>query len=575
MPALQDSEFVGPVVDRAARPPECPKASRPPGKGLPSFGRDSRKARVSRSLKNISIVSVATMASRVLGYVRDSQTMAVFGSCALTDAFYTAFTLPNLFRRLLGEGALAAALVPTLTTELETRRRAEAFILVCQVASWLFVVSGGIVVVALLGLTQAKTLAGLAQRWGTEPDTAARWVEAARLATILFPYMMFVCSAAAFSAALQTLGRFLEPALSPIWLNCAMIGLLWFSGRVGQSGGDLGRMYWLCAGVLLGGLLQMVVPAGALMQEGWRPRLDLRLSEPVRAILRLMGPTLFGSAIYLINMAVSRFVGLSLDEKAATALQLATRLMELPIGVFAVAVSTVVFPLIARYAAQKDWPSLGEAYRRGMRLILVINIPAAVGLVVLASPIIRVLFQHGKFGAASTASIVPVFAAYAVGLPFFSFVNLALRAFYAQKDTATPVRAAALSFAVNLGLSLLLMGPLSTVGLAVASSVAIVAQAWYLQTHLSRKHPELVFGLLVPTLVKVSAAAVLMGLLITLGWRGWSALAGRGFLADLIALGGFIPLGVALYGAVLWRTKIEGKDELMALLRRWRAKSLD
>jgi len=530
---------------------------------------------VSHSLKNISIVSVATMASRVLGYVRDSQTMAVFGSCALTDAFYTAFTLPNLFRRLLGEGALAAALVPTLTTELETRRRADAFTLVSQVASWLFVVSGGIVAVALLGLTQAKTLAGLAQRWGTEPDTAARWVEAARLATILFPYMMFVCSAAAFSAALQTLGRFLEPALSPIWLNCAMIGLLWFSGHVGQSGGDLGRMYWLCAGVLLGGLLQMVVPAGALMQEGWRPRLDLRLSEPVRAILRLMGPTLFGSAIYLINMAVSRFVGLSLDEKAATALQLATRLMELPIGVFAVAVSTVVFPLIARHAAQKDWPSLGEAYRRGMRLILVINIPAAVGLVVLASPIIRVLFQHGKFGAAATASIVPVFAAYAVGLPFFSFVNLALRAFYAQKDTATPVRAAALSFAVNLGLSLLLMGPLSTVGLAIASSVAIVVQAWYLQTHLSRKHPELVFGLLVPTLVKVSAAAVLMGLLITLGWRGWSALAGRGFLADLIALGGFIPLGVALYGAVLWRAKIEGKDELMTLLRRWRSKSFD
>ncbi|MBI5380887.1 MAG: murein biosynthesis integral membrane protein MurJ [Opitutae bacterium] len=527
---------------------------------------------MSRSLKNISIVSVATMASRVLGLLRESQTMAVFGRCALTDAFYTAFTLPNLFRRLLGEGALTAALVPTLTAELEERKREQALTLVSQVASWLFVVSGVIVGLGILVLLQAETLAGLAGRWGVDAATGARWVQTAQLMIVLFPYMMLVCAAAAFSAALQTLERFLEPALSPIWLNCAMIGLLWFSGVGDAAGGDVRRMYWLCAGVLLGGVMQLVVPAGALMREGWRPRFDLRLSAPVRAILRLMGPTVFGSAIYLINMAVSRFVGLSLDEKAATALQLATRLMELPIGVFAVAVSTVVFPLISRYAVQENWTGLGEAYRRGMRLILVINIPAAIGLVALAEPTVRVLFQHGKFTASDTAAMVPVFAAYAVGLPFFSFVNLALRAFYAQKDTATPVRAAMVSFAVNLGLSLALMGPLGTVGLALASSAAIVAQAWYLQRHLTRRRAELKFGHLAPTVGKVGLAAVLMGAVVVAGWWGWRTGVGRGFWSETVALAVLIPAGMAAYAGFLWRLKIEGREELMEILRGWRAK---
>jgi putative peptidoglycan lipid II flippase len=542
---------------------------------LLSLGDDSRNVRVSRNLKNISIVSTATMVSRFLGLLRESLTVAVFGTSALASAFYTAFTLPNLFRRLLGEGALTAAFIPTLTAELELKRRDSAFALVSQVASWLFVISGAIVGVVLLGLTQAEALGGLAQRWGTEPETVARWIQAARLAVVLFPYMIFVCSAAAFSAALQTLGRFLEPALSPIWLNCAMIGML--SGAVcfDWGEGDAGRMHWLCGGVLIGGFLQMAVPAAALVQEGWRPRFDLRRSGPVRTILRLMGPTVFGSAIYLINMAVSRFVGLSLNDAAATVLQLATRVMELPIGVFAVAVSTVVFPLIARYAALQDWPGLGNAYRRGMRLILVINIPAAVGLVVLAEPIVRVLFQHGEFRASSTALMVPVFAAYAVGLPFFSFVNLALRAFYAQNDTATPVRAAALSFVVNLGLSLLLMRPLSTVGLALASSVAIVVQAWYLQTRLSRRHREFAFDHLLPTVLKVCGAAAVMGVLVVAGRYGLRYVAGRGVWPDLLALGALIPLGTAAYGVILWKMNVEGVEELQALLQRWRAKAGD
>jgi putative peptidoglycan lipid II flippase len=280
-----------------------------------------------------------------------------------------------------------------------------------------------------------------------------------------------------------------------------------------------------------------------------------------------MVPTLFGSAIYLVNMAVSRLVGLSLNDAAATVLNLATRLMELPIGVFAVAVSTVVFPLISKYAAQGDRANLVASYRKGMRLILVINTPAAVGLAVLATPIIRLLFQRGAFTADDTRMMVPILAVFALGLPFFSFVNLVLRAFYAQKDTATPVRAAFLSFVVNLVLSFALMGPFSTVGLAIASNVAVIVQAWYLQVHLARRQPEMAFRHLARDTTKVVLASVLMGAVVAAGWR-CRALAPEGAFADVLSLGVLIGGGAVVYAGLAWVFKIEGREDVVALLRR-------
>ncbi len=512
------------------------------------------------------------MVSRVLGLGRDMLVTAVFGTSALASAFYTAFTLPNLFRRLLGEGALTAALVPTLHEELKARERAGAFVLVNQVASWLFVATGVIVVVAMALLRQAEWLAGVARPLGLEADTVQRFLRAANLAVVLFPYLVFVCLAAAFSAALQTLQRFLEPALSPIWLNLSMIGLLGAAVYAGWSPSSDGRMLWLCAGALLGGFLQMAVPALALRREGWRPRFDLSLGESLRQIMRLMGPTVFGSAIYLINMAVARVVGLSLNDSAVTVLNLATRLMELPIGVFAVAISTVVFPLIAKYAAAGDWDNLAQAYRKGMRLILVINVPAAVGLVVLAVPIIRLLFERGAFGVADTAEMQPVLAVYALGLPVFAFVNLVLRAFYAQKDTVTPVRAALLSFGVNLVLSVALMGRLGTVGLAVAGNVAIIVQAWYLQRALARKHDALRFAHLARDLGKVIVASVIMGVAVAAGWWIWIRLVTANQTTDAVALILLIAAGVGIYGALMWALKLEGREDLAAMLSRSRVK---
>lgn len=527
---------------------------------------------MSKSLKNIGIVATATVVSRLLGLVREMVIAAVFGlQSGLGSAFVSAFTLPNLFRRLLGEGALTAAFVPTLSHEVEKRSREAAFALVTKVSSWLALVTLALVIVAMLFFNQAAYWASLAHRWGMAPGTADRLELAAYLAVILFPYMVFVCLAAVFSAACQVLGRFTEPALSPVWLNLAILTSLALGGWWAWDAP--GRMNLLCVGVLAGGFLQMAVPASVLWGEGWRPAFDLRADERVREIVRLMTPTVIGSAIYLINISISRFIGLSLNDSAAQALNLATRVMELPIGVFTAAIATVVFPLIARHAARSDWAALTKDYHKGLRLVLVFNVPAAVGLALLSEPIIRLLFQRGAFHAGDTRLMTPILAVYALGLPFLSFTTLALRGFYSLKDTATPVRAAAVSFVLNIVLSIVLMRWLSTVGLALASNVAVVAQAWYLHTYLARKRAGFGLASQLRNLGKILVATALMGAAVIGGERLAAMLALAPKLRDLVVVLGLIPVAGTIYGGLLWLMRIEGREELEQLVARLRAKA--
>lgn len=508
------------------------------------------------------------MLSRILGLVRESMTAAVFGTSALVSAYFTGFLLPNLFRRLLAEGAMTAAFVPALNDALKGGERPPAFRLVNQVTSWLFAASSVLVLFAMALLNLDTVVFALGERLAGGAEAADRWILAAWFAVILFPYLIFVSLAAVFSGALQTLQRFVEPALSPIWLNLAMITPLAACLWLGRDNEGM-AVLWLCAGVLVGGFLQMAVPAWALTREGWRPQFDFELSGPVRTILRLMGPAVFSSSIYLINMSVSRLIGLSLNDEAVALLNFSQRLMELPIGVFAVAVSTVVFPLISRYAAAGDRESFASAYRKGMRLILVINVPAAAGLAVLALPIIRVIFEHGAFDAASTRGMTPVLIANALGLPFFSFVNLALRAFYAEKDTTTPLKAAVISFAVNIGLSLALMSALSTLGLALASTAAIAIQACYLQWHLARRDARFAFRYLASDVLKVIAASLVMTTGVAAGWWGWTNSLGASKLTDAAGIAVLIVAGLITYGGLLWILKIDGREDLVTLMKRF------
>jgi len=512
---------------------------------------------VSKSLKHIGVISFLTVVSRVLGMLRDALALAVFGSTWLTDAFYTAFNLPNLFRRLLAEGSLTAAFIPTLQEELHLQRRAGAFALLSKVASWLAVVTGALVAVAMVGFSQSRLLAGHEEKFYVAAD----------LTVLLFPYLFLISLAAAFNATLNVLDHFTEPALSPIWLNLAMIASLGGAG-LHFAAGPIGEIHWLCAGVLAGGFCQMAVPAAVLIREGWRPRFDLALSPRVAEIGRLMAPGLFGTAIYQINILVSRLLAFTLRDAGVTDLFTMNRLMELPIGVFAVAVSTVVYPLIARHAAQGNWSDMGGDFRKGLRLILVLNVPAAVGLAMLSHPIVRLIYQHGHVTPAEAAEMAGLLVLFTLGMPFFSVVNLIVRGFYAIKDTKTPVKIAVVDFVLNVVLSLVLMRWLGVRGLVWASTSAIVVQTLLLGRALVRRLPGMSFAALLPSLAKVLAGAALMAAVVLAGMR---LVAGFGLgqrAADAVAVAGLIPVAVAVYGAALWLLRIEGRDDLRAVLAR-------
>jgi putative peptidoglycan lipid II flippase len=516
---------------------------------------------VAKHLKNIGVVSALTVVSRVLGLVRDSLSAGIFGASVLNSAFLTAFRLPNLFRRLLGEGSLTAAFLPTLQEELHHHGRGGAFALLNKVVSRLVLVTGGLAGLAMLLFSQSRVVAGLDDKWYLVAD----------LTVILFPYLAFVCIAAAFNATLNVFQRFTEPALSPIWLNLSMIATLGGAGLHFAST-PLGEMHWLCAGVLLGGFLQMTVPAVMLMREGWRPRADFAPSARVNEIAALMAPGFLGSAIYQVNVYVAGLLAYAISDSAGTLLFYSNRLMELPIGVFAIAVSTVVYPLLARHAVERNFSGMGDDYRKGLRLILVINVPAAAGLALLSEPIIRLIFQHRAFTAEDTQAMAPLLTLFAVGMPFFSVVNLTVRAFYSLKDTATPVRVAAVDFVVNLVLSLALMNWLGARGLVLASTIAIVVQTLLLKRALTRKRPEMQFAPLWPSVGKVLVATLAMSLLVGGGWH-WLAGSGLGTrLSDGLAVFGLIPLGVAVYAAALWILRIEGRDDLAAVLAKFQGR---
>jgi len=363
------------------------------------------------------------------------------------------------------------------------------------------------------------------------------------------------------------LGHFWEAAISPVWLNLCMIGSLAGAGWL-WAAGDSAIAAWLCGGVLLGGLFQMLVPAVALMHEGWRPRFDLGRSERVQEIARLMAPGLFGTAIYQINVYVSRLFAFSIHEGEASLFFYANRLMELPIGVFAIAVSTVVYPLLARHAAEKNIVALAGDYRRGARLILLLNVPAAAGLAVLSAPIVRLLYERGKFTAGDTEIMAPLVALFAVGMPFFAVASLMTRAFYAAKDTVTPVKLAALSFVINVSLGWFLKDTLGARGLVIASTTAVIVQTLALQHLLGVTMPGMEFGELWRTLGKIIVATLAMTAVVAGGWHLVHNVHG----GEVIAVFGLIPLGVAVYAAALWGLKIEGREELVALVAKIRGK---
>ncbi|MGZ0654017.1 murein biosynthesis integral membrane protein MurJ [Coraliomargarita sp. W4R72] len=510
-----------------------------------------------KNLKNIAVVSLSTVGSRLLGLLRDVLIFAALGTSLWNSAFILAFTLPNLFRRLLGEGALTSAIVPVFSDVLEREGRVGAFRFFNQV---LFRLLLALVVIVSAGMLLLAWAAG--SDWLPE-----RWVTGAGLAVWLLPYMLFICLAAIISAGLNLVGRFAVAASTPILLNLAMIGAL--AAGLWLDAGEARIVYWLCGGVLLGGLLQLIVPAWDLMRQGWRPRLEPQGGRALAELWQLFLPGLMGAAILQVNILVSRLLAYSLDESAVSVLYLASRLMELPLGVFTIAVATVFFPLLAKSLSNGDEAAFSSAFLQGMRLVIGISLPAGIGLLVLGKPILEFLFLWGAFDQADVLATVPLLAIYGVGLPLYSAATFATRGLHASKDMRTPVRVAGYCLLINLFFGLLLMQFWGAAGLATANVLSALVQSVLLWRALAVGNAALSFRGLRPALFKVLLAGAGMGLSCAAAWP-WLASFDLGEkLSAALTVAICVPGGAAIYFALLYLLRFEEIDTLKGMLLRY------
>ena len=514
-----------------------------------------------RNAFNILITGGATLGSRFLGLLRDILIFSLFGASALHSAFIIAFTLPNLFRRLLGEGALTSALVPVFSEEVERHGRKAGFGLLNKLLSRVALVLLGLLLVGVGLLVGAQSFVQL----------SPRWLQAAHLGVILMPYMPLVCGAAVLGGTLNVLGRFAVTAFSPVWLNLTMIavlGALIYGWDVRYGSEDLG-IYVLCGGVLAGGVLQAGTAAGALLFQGWRPCFDWRKAEGLSEIQDLWIPGLAGAAVLQVNVLVSRLLAFSLNEGAVAFLYLANRLMELPLGVFTLAVVTVAFPNLARLAARGDERGFTEAFYRGLQWILAVSVPAALGLLLLGRPIVGFLFEWGRFEVDDVATARSVVGVFALGLPFYSLATLATRGLHALKAMWTVALGSGLSFGVNLGMSLVLMRMWEMEGLALANVLAAGVHSIWLYGRLKQRCGVSRFDAAFMekgTLLRIGAAAAVMGVVCWVGLGLIEGLWGGGKFAGLVTVMGLIPLASVVYFVLLG---LLGFDERLRLSVLW------
>lgn len=510
---------------------------------------------MSKNFLNVFIVSISTFGSRILGLFRDILIFSFFGTGVLNSAFILAFTLPNLFRRLLGEGSLTSAFVPVFSEALEHNQRPGAFQLLNKTLSRFGLLLLGLVLLGVLLLGGVCLFPGLAERWYL----------GAHFGIILLPYMILVCLAAVMAGALNVLRYFTVPALSAIWLNLAIILSLGGVGYLLASEPEA-QIYYLCGGVLVGGVIQVLAPLWVLRREGWRPQFDWQESEEMQEVKMLFLPGALGAAILQINVLVSRLLAFSLNTEAVSFLYLANRLVELPLGIFTMAVATVIFPALSQLAARGDVQAFTQTFYQGVRLILAITIPAALGLGVLHRPILTLLFEWGVFNARDVAMTGSVLCIFAAGLPFYSLAILATRGLHALKDTKTVMWIACWTFVANLMLCLILMQVLDMEGLALANVLSVAFQSFALYRLLCRKGAAFQKISLVNPIVKVVLAALGMSILCLFGLELINELFGKGKGGALVVVAGLVPLAMGAYLCLLWIFGFEDLERLKTFL---------
>jgi putative peptidoglycan lipid II flippase len=510
-------------------------------------------------LRSVATVGSFTLVSRVLGFIRDILTAAILGAGPVADAFFVAQRLPNLFRSLFAEGAFSAAFVPLASAALAdggeraAREFAEEAFAVLFAVLLFFVVAGEFAMPWVMRV--------IAPGFESDPGKFELVVSLTR---ITFPYLLFISLTALQGGLLNAVDRFAAPAATPILLNLFLIAALFLMRRFDWHDGQ--ALAWALTAA---GIAQFLWLMGSCARAGVRLRLrPPRLTPRVKETLRIMGPGVFGAGVTQLNLLISTALASLLPGGSVSYLYYADRLNQLPLGVVGIAVGTAILPPLSRQVRTGDLTGAAATQNRGVELALLLTLPAAAALMVLAEPILTVLFQRGAFGAGATAATAAALAAYAAGLPAFVLVKVLAPAFFAHRNTTTPVKVAVGSMAVNLALTLILMQFLAHVGVAIALSAAGWAQALVLLLLLSRhghfRLDQRASGK-IPRIVAATAgmAAVLIVLRVLLA----PTLAGQAMLR-FAALAALVAAGLVSFAVLVLAFGVTDWRELRGQLRR-------
>jgi len=515
---------------------------------------------MSRLLKSSGSVGAATLISRVLGFAREAVYAGFMGVGPVADAFYYAYSIPNLFRRLLGEGALTAAFIPIFKDREKTAGDAAMWQSANAVISALMLLCGALVLLAVVALTGVLAVVPL----GPQGDLIVRLMRA------MFPYLLFVCLAAVFIGILNARGHYFMPALGASLLNVAMITAVFLiAPRFGERLET--QVYGLAVGVLLAGLLQAGFQYPALRREGFRFRWVTPWSDPtVAQVIRRMAPATIGVAAYQFNVVLTQTLAVNESKNILSAFNYAVRLMELPQGVVGVSLATYLLSELSSLAAEKKLPEFRSALREGLLQLVFINTLATVILLVLAQPIIRLLFEHGKFNAEDTLLSSQALWTLAPGLLAFSLNGIYARAFYALGDTKTPMRISVACLLANLVLAFFLIPLLRQAGMGLANTMSAALNTALLGYALRRKLPKFTYEGLGPALTTLAVAGLLAGAVAWgWSWTGQHWLGVQSVWARAVTVFGAIGLAGGVYGAFcLWRGLAPAQELLRSVLRR-------
>jgi putative peptidoglycan lipid II flippase len=495
--------------------------------------------------RSAGVVGAATMTSRLLGLAREQVLAYWFGASDAMDAFLVAFRVPNLVRDLFAEGAMSAALVPTFSRALTTEGRERAWRLGNSVMNALIVSTGALVILAVVF---APVLVG----WlaGDFREVSGKFELTVTLTRIMTPFLVLVAVAAACMGMLNSLQVFFVPALAPAMFNVASIavavGLLPFAGSLGIE-----PIVAMAAGTLIGGLGQVLLQWPALSRHGyrWTPRLDLR-DPGLHQVLILMGPGMIGLAATQLNVFVNTVVATGQGTGAVSWLGYAFRLMYLPIGIFGVSIATATTPVLSRMAARDDHSRMRSTLASAVALMLTLNVPATLGLIVLAPPIVRVIFERGSFTPADTAATAAAVQLYAVGLVGYSVVKILSPAFYALGRSRTPAAVGVAAVLLNAVLSVLTARSFGYRGIALSASIAALVNAGLLLWLLRRALGGLELWRVIASLLKTIVASLAMAAAAWWVERWLSALLpGVSLGAQVMRLGGSIAAGLLVLAA--------------------------